>query len=86
MSRTQLAFTVAGVAVAAGAAGCALGFTFAPASGKELRRRLARRTQEEWRFASRSSGRLLDRAFARAWKEIEDRKTRIADTMTARIS
>jgi gas vesicle protein len=80
-----LALTVAGIAVAAGAAGCALGLTCAPASGKELRRRLASRTQEEWRSAARSSGRLLERAFARAWKELEDRKTRIAETMAAKV-
>lgn len=86
MSRTKLALTVAGVAVAAGAAGCALGLACAPASGKELRRRLAWRTQEEWRSAARASGRLIERAFDRARKELEDRKTRIAETIAARVS
>jgi gas vesicle protein len=85
MSRTKLTLTVAGVAVA-GVAGCALGALFAPASGKELRRRLAWRAEEEWRSVAQSSGRLIERAVARAWKELEDRKTRIAETMAAKVS
>lgn len=86
MSRTKLAFTVAGIAVAAGAVGCAAGALLAPASGKELRRRLAWWTEEEWRSVAQSSGRLIERAVARAWEELEDRKTRIVDTMTGKVS
>lgn len=77
MSRTKLALTVAGVAVAAGAAGCALGFTLAPASGKELRRRLAWRTEEEWRSVAWASGRVLERAAARAREELENGKKHV---------
>jgi gas vesicle protein len=86
MSRTKLALTVAGVAVAAGAAGCALGLLCAPASGKKLRRRLAWRTQEEWRSAALARGRLFERAFDRARKELEDRGKRFAETIAARVS
>jgi hypothetical protein len=86
MSRTKLALTVAGAAVAAVAAGWALGILFPSASGKELRPRIAWRTDRQWRSAARASGRLLERAVARAWKELEARKTRIAETMAARVS
>jgi hypothetical protein len=85
MSRTKLALTVAGAAVAATLAGWALGVLFPSASGKESRRRVAWRTDAQWRSAARASTRLLKRAVARARKELEDRKTRIAETMAARV-
>jgi gas vesicle protein len=84
MSRTKLALTVAGAVVAAAAAGWALGVLFPPASGRECRRGIAWRTDGQWRSAARASGRLLERAVARARKELEDRKTRIAETMAAK--
>jgi gas vesicle protein len=86
MSRTKLALTVAGAALAAAAAGWALGVLFPPASGREFRHRIAWRTDRQWRSAARASGRLLERAFARARKELKDRKTRVAETMAARVS
>ncbi len=59
MSRTQWTLTLAGVAITAGTAGCAAGFLLAPASGLEIRRRLA------WRLADekRSLGRACEHAF-----------------------
>lgn len=77
MSRINVALAIAGIAVAVGAAGGAIGVLFAPASGKELRRRLAWRTEEQWRFVARSGGRLLERAAARAREELENRKKRV---------
>ena len=73
MSRMKLALTLGGVAFAAGAAGCALGVLFAPASGDETRRRLAWRTEEQGRAVAR----LLERAAERAREELENRKKRI---------
>jgi hypothetical protein len=84
MSPTKLALTVAGAAVAAGVGGWALGVLFPPVSGRESRRRMAWHTDRQWRSAARASGRVLERAVARARKELEDRKTRIAETMAAK--
>lgn len=68
MSRTKLVVAMAGLAVMAGAAGWACGVLSAPASGRELRRRLAWRTEEELRAASTAAraftGRMVDRARA----------------------
>lgn len=75
MSRIKSALIIAGVTVAAGAAGGALGVMFAPASGTETRRRLAWRT-EQWRSVARASERLLARAAAFAREELENRKRR----------
>lgn len=81
MSRTKLLMTVAGVTVAAGAAGCALGLLYAPASGTELRRRLAWKSDEQWRTIARASGRLIERVTARAAAEVEARKKRFAEAV-----
>ena len=78
MSRTKLALTMASVAAAAAAAGWAVGVIFAPASGKETRRRLAWRTEEQWRSVGRASGRLVERAIACAREELEGRKGQVA--------
>lgn len=77
MSRTKLALTVAGAAVAAAVGGWALGVLFPPASGREFRRRIAWRTDGQWRSVARASGRFLARAAARAGKELENRKKRV---------
>ena len=74
MFRTKLALLVA-----AAAAGWALGAMFPPATCKELGRRIAWRTDRQWRAAARASRRSIERATARAWKELEDRKTRIVE-------
>jgi len=80
MSRTKLAMTMAGVTLAAGAAGCALALLYAPASGKELRRRLAWDAEERWRWASRAGNRFIGRAMARAKDELESRSKHFAGT------
>lgn len=77
MSRMKLALTIAGGTIAAGAAGCALGVMFAPASGQETRRRLAWQTEEQWRSVARASGRLLERAATRAREELDTRMTHV---------
>jgi gas vesicle protein len=83
MSRTKAVVAMAGVALVAGAAGCALGLLFAPASGKELRRRLAWRAEEEFRTAS-SAGRVFaGRAISRAKQEIERQQARLRETIAA---
>jgi len=68
MSRTKLFFIMGGVALVAGTAGWACGLLAAPASGKEMRRRLAWRAEEEWRSGSKAAlafvGRVADRARA----------------------
>lgn len=74
MSRTKLVMLVAGAAAAAGAAGCAFGMLSAPASGKELRRRLAWRAEQQWRGAARASRHFIRRAVDRAVAELESRR------------
>lgn len=78
MSRTRFALLIAGTAVAAAAAGGAIGLLSAPASGKELRRRLAWRAEEQFRTAARSSARMIERAAVRARHELQSRAARIA--------
>jgi gas vesicle protein len=73
MSRTKLILAMTGITVAAAAAGCAAGLMFAPASGRELRRRLAWKTGE-WRSMAGASARLVERAAARAREELRHRK------------
>lgn len=81
MLRTELALLVA-----AAVAGWALGAMFPPATCKEFGRRIAWRTDRQWRAAGRASRRPIERAAARAWKELEDRKTRIVETIAAKVS
>lgn len=80
MSRTKIILAMGGVAVVAGAVGCALGMLSAPASGKELRRRVAWCAGEEWRSASRASRDFVRRAFQGAMAELERRRTRVGQT------
>jgi gas vesicle protein len=77
MSRTKLTLTMAGAAVAAVVGGWALGVLFPPVSGKELRRRMAWRTDRQWRSAARASRRLLKRAAAGARRELEHQRKRV---------
>ena len=86
MSRIKSALIVAGVTVAAGAVGGALGVLFAPASGTETRRRLAWRTEEPWRSVARASERLLARADAFPREEQEERNTRKRRPVTLTFS
>lgn len=80
MSRTKLWMTLGGVTVMAGAAGWAFGLLTAPASGKELRRRIAWQTEERLRGASRAGRAFLGRAASRAKEELD---RRIRETTTA---
>lgn len=73
MTRFKRAVMVAGVSVAAGVAGYAVGVVFAPASGAETRRRWTRRAGDEWSAISRSSERMFERATAYAKREIDAR-------------
>ena len=81
MSRTKLAFTVFGASLAAGAAGWALGVLFAPASGEEMRRRLAWRARDEWTPVARSAERMIERVAERAKTEIDVRTKQLEDAM-----
>jgi gas vesicle protein len=47
MTRTQITLTAAGAALAGAAIGAAVGVLFAPASGTEVRRRIAWRMRDE---------------------------------------
>lgn len=75
MSRTQRSFLVAGVAVAAGAAGWGLGMLFAPASGRDLRRRLAWLGEQQVKTFSLTAERLLNDVTVRAASEIARAKS-----------
>ena len=70
MSRTRVFFALAGTAAVAAAAGWVAGTLSAPASGRELRRRLAWRAEEELRTAARASRVFLGRAMERARAEL----------------
>ena len=71
MSRMKLAFAIAGASIAAGAVGCALGVLFAPASGQEIRRRLASRAGDELKSVATSAERMFERVAERARHEID---------------
>ncbi len=70
MSRAKFIFLAGFVAFAAGAAGWAAGTLCAPASGSEMRRRLAWRAEEQWRTMGKASEQMLKRAVARAAAEL----------------
>lgn len=82
MSRMRLALTAGGVAIVAGTAGYVLGLLFAPASGREIRRRLTWRAEEQWRSMTHASGRMLERAAVRARQELRDRGVRLETLKT----
>ena len=77
MSRMRLALAVGGASLAAGAAGCALGLLFAPASGTEVRRRLAWRANHKYRSMGRTCERMFERAAALAKHEVQARAERV---------
>jgi len=77
MSRMQLAFAVSAASLAAGAAGCAVGMLFAPASGTEVRRRLASRAEHEYRSMGRTCERMFERAATRARHELQARAEQV---------
>lgn len=79
MSRMRFAFAVTAASLAAGAAGCALGLLFAPASGAEMRRRLAWRAQHEFRSKGRAWEQMFDRATERAKHELRARAEKAFD-------
>jgi gas vesicle protein len=72
-----LAFTVTAASLAAGATGCALGMLFAPASGTEVRRRLAWRAEHEYRAMGRTCEQMFERAATRARHELQARAERV---------
>jgi len=81
MSRMKLAFTIAGASLAAGAAGYALGVLCAPASGEEVRRRLASRARDEWTSVARAAERMIERVAERAKTEIDARRKQFEDAL-----
>ena len=83
MSRVRTVLTISGAVVAAAAAGCAIGLMVAPASGREVRRRLGWRFTDQWRSLSHSCDRAVDRVTDRAKRELEERKRQIAEVIGA---
>jgi len=80
MSRTKVVIALAGVTVMAGAAGWALGVLSAPASGKEVRRRLAWRAEEELKGVSHAGREFVGRVVSRAKEELERQQARVRET------
>ena len=78
MSRMRFAFTLAGASLAAGAAGCAIGLLFAPASGAETRRRLTWGARDQYKSMGRAWELLVDRAAERAKEEFNKRRSCIS--------
>ena len=74
MSRMRFTFALAGASLVAGAAGCALGLLFAPASGAELRRRLTWGARDHIRSAERAWELMVNRAAERAKEEFKKRR------------
>lgn len=72
--RTKTAFMIAGTAAAAGAAGWAVGMLFAPTPGKHLRRRLAWRSEKQWKAFAHAGEKFVQEITARAAAEIERAK------------
>lgn len=81
MTGMRLALSVTGASLAAGAAGCALGMLFAPASGTETRRRLVWRAEHEYRSMGRTCERMLERAAERARHELQARAGRVFESV-----
>jgi gas vesicle protein len=77
MSRMRLALTVTAASVAGGAVGGALGLLFAPASGSEVRRRIAWRAQHEYRSMERACERMFERAATGARQQLQARAERV---------
>ena len=77
MSRTKLFVALTGVAMAAGAAGCAAGLLCAPASGTETRRRLAWKAGE-WQSAARAGARFVERTTELAREQLRHRAEQLA--------
>lgn len=75
MSRMRFTFALAGASLAAGAAGCALGLLFAPASGAETRRRLTWGARHQSRSIGRALELMVERAADRAKEEFNKRRT-----------
>jgi gas vesicle protein len=68
-----------GVALGAGAAGAALGILLAPAAGRETRRRILRRAQEEREALVRRSRRAVENALNRAADRLEEGKRKVEE-------
>lgn len=75
MTRMQMGCAVAAASLAAGAAGCAIGLLFAPASGAEIRRRLQWRARDEWKGVSRACQRAVDDVTERAASAVRGKTT-----------
>ena len=73
MTRVRFALTVVGASLVAGAAGCALGMLYAPASGAELRRRLTWSAHDQYRSLGRAWELMVERAAERAREELKRR-------------
>jgi gas vesicle protein len=73
MSQMRFAITVAGMSLAAAAAGCAVGLLLAPTSGARLRRRLAWSTRRQYQAAGRAYERMVERTVDRAREELKRR-------------
>jgi gas vesicle protein len=71
-------FKYFGVALVGGGIGALLGVLFAPASGRETRRMLARRMEETKDDLLKGSERLVGRLVDRAEEGIKDVRRRIA--------
>lgn len=81
MARLKRTLMVVGVSAAAGLTGYTLGLVFAPASGKETRRRWTRAAEDEWRAVAGSCERMLERAVTLAKREIDTRKKQLSEAM-----
>lgn len=82
MSRTRFAVSFVAASVAAGAVGCAMGMLLAPASGAEVRRRLAWRARHEYRAMGRTCERMLGRAAERARQQLQVRAERVFEKVS----
>jgi gas vesicle protein len=84
MSNRQLSMVSAlGVMTLGGAAGFVAGWLSAPASGRETRRRIGRRIDDERREALRLSQRAINHAFDRMERGLESGRLHLNRTFAA---
>ena len=81
MARRNSSLSYLLVGIVAGAAGAAAGILFAPASGRETRRKLGRRVQDETKAFKKNGRKMLEEWGEAASERIEEGKEKISQML-----